>query len=80
MYSAGYLDDQSIYHSDELSTDENGDEPVLEARDGVINERDVDLEQGAVAHQEIEKCKTARSDRSQRDPYLVSGHCRSAVP
>ncbi|PLB39031.1 MFS transporter [Aspergillus candidus] len=71
VYSAGYLDDQSVYHSHD-STDENGSEPVLEARDGIVNERDVDLEQGAAAHQGLEKSKTARSDRSQRDPYLVT--------
>lgn len=79
VYSAGYLDDQAVYHSHD-STDEDGREPALEARDGIVNERDVDLEQGPAAHQELEKSKTARSDRSQRDPYLVRGHCLPTTP
>jgi hypothetical protein len=84
VYSGRHLDDQSVYHSDDDapkahavdSPAEDGDEkqgtPVLEVRGGILNERDTDLEASARDQSALEKSGTAKSDRSQRDPKLVS--------
>lgn len=80
MHSGRHLDDHSVYHSDHeedldsSSEDrEENDEPVLEVRGGVVNERDRDLETAASG---LEKSRTARSDKSRADPKLV---CRFPV-
>lgn len=77
VHSGRHLDDHSVYHSDnELDLDSSSDdpgeknEPVLEVRGGVVNERDRDLEAGAQASG-LEKSRTARSDKSRADPKLV---------
>jgi len=83
IYSGVYLDDHSIYHGDddnEASADhatprrnnENDLDVALEVRNGIVNERDLDLEanrQSPAA--EIEKTRTARSEQPP-DPKLVS--------
>jgi len=51
------------------SEDVKQDGPIREARGGIANERDVDLEEAG--QQPLEKSRTARSDTSQRDPKLV---------
>ncbi|OOF93534.1 hypothetical protein ASPCADRAFT_209487 [Aspergillus carbonarius ITEM 5010] len=75
VHSGRHLDDHSVYHSDHeedldsSSEDrEENDEPVLEVRGGVVNERDRDLETAASG---LEKSRTARSDKSRADPKLV---------
>lgn len=81
VYSAKHLNDQSVYHSDnainsddvaqsDVSSLENA-ETVQEARGGTVNERDLDLEQGQQPQAELEKSRTARSNRSRQDTKLV---------
>jgi hypothetical protein len=83
IYSGVYLDDHSVYHGDddnESSADRDSSrgnnekdlDVALEVRNGIVNERDLDLEanrQGQTA--EIEKTRTARSEQAP-DPKLVS--------
>lgn len=83
IYSGVYLDDHSVYHGDddnEASADRDSSrgnnekdlDVALEVRNGIVNERDLDLEanrQGPTA--EIEKTRTARSEQAP-DPKLVS--------
>lgn len=84
MYSGRHLDDQSVYHSDDDVPEANAVDPsaenddgkqgtpVLEVRGGIPNERDTDLEGATRDQSALEKSRTARSDRSRRDPKLVS--------
>ncbi|OQD73704.1 hypothetical protein PENDEC_c014G02379 [Penicillium decumbens] len=79
IHSARHLDDQSVYISDNnviSDDDEVSDESYLEktetvqeVRDGVVNERDVDLERNQ--QEELKKSKSARSARSRLDSKLV---------
>lgn len=79
VYSAKHLDDQSVYHSNHaINSDEPSDNassetagPVEEVRGGIINKRDVDLEKGNQPEAELEKSKSARSNRSRRDSKVV---------
>ncbi|PWY83416.1 MFS multidrug transporter [Aspergillus heteromorphus CBS 117.55] len=73
VHSGRHLDDQSVYHSDGEDDSEESDEkgePVLDVLNGVVTERDRDLEAGAASG--LEKSRTARSDRSRADPKLVT--------
>lgn len=66
--------EENVIPDRELSEfhDEKDAEPVLEERDGIVNERDVDLEPGAQRIQSnLEKSKTRGSTRSQYDSKLV---------
>jgi len=78
IHSGQHFNDQSVYHSDEYNDDdssfENTGKPdtIQEVRDGIVNERDVDLERGQSQHPELEKSRTAKSNRSRHDPKLVS--------
>lgn len=80
VYSAKHLDDQSVYHSNHaLNSVEPSDNsssetaaPVEEVRDGIVNERDVDLEKGNQPEAGLEKAKSARSNRSRRDSKVVN--------
>lgn len=84
VYSGRHLDDQSVYHSDDdvpkahaaslprEDDDEKQGSAVLEVRGGILNERDTDLEEGTRDQSALEKSRTAKSDRSRRDPKLVS--------
>lgn len=64
--------------SESLSSDEEShDGPVLENDAGIMTERDTDLEAGP--RENLEKTGTRKSQRSQRDPKLVSqaiAYCR----
>ncbi|KAH8431505.1 MFS transporter [Aspergillus melleus] len=80
IYSGRHIDDQSVYHSDDDAADyeDSGDlddakrvDSALEVREGIVTERDYDLERNAQASAGLEKSRTARSDRS-RDPTLVT--------
>lgn len=81
VYSAKHLDDQSVYHSDnainsddvaqsDVSSLENA-ETAREVRGGIVNERDLDVEQGQQPQAELEKSRTAQSNRSRQDSKLV---------
>ncbi|KAF9887939.1 hypothetical protein FE257_009461 [Aspergillus nanangensis] len=80
FYSGRHLDDNSVYHSDGsgdsvMSTSEDNEQnnPVLEVRGGIVNERDVDLEaNGQQTTAKLEKSRTGRSDRSRQDRTLVA--------
>lgn len=82
MRSGAYIDDQFHYHSHSGSEDEGTDdtelkekhsndtedvEAIPEVRDGIPDLRDTDLEAG-----KVEKVKTSRSNKSARDPDLVT--------
>ncbi|KAL4805903.1 major facilitator superfamily domain-containing protein [Aspergillus unguis] len=76
IYSGVHLDDSSVYHGaeDHRSTDSTeGDEkdlqPELEVRNGIVTERDRDLEANRQATAELEKSRTGRSEH---DPKLVT--------
>lgn len=78
VYSGRHLNDQSVYHSDDGSnygdsSPENEENPdtILEVRNGVVNERDLDLEKAGSAQPELEKTRTAKSNRSRHDQRLV---------
>ncbi|KAH1335533.1 hypothetical protein KXX35_006063 [Aspergillus fumigatus] len=83
-YLERHLDDQSVYHSDDdvpkahaaslprEDDDEKQGSAVLEVRGGILNERDTDLEEGTRDQSALEKSRTAKSDRSRRDPKLVT--------
>ncbi|KAL4960050.1 uncharacterized protein BDV14DRAFT_193269 [Aspergillus stella-maris] len=74
IYSGVHLDDHSVYHNDDdhEHSDENDEkdiEPELEVRNGIVTERDRDLETGRQgAGAEMEKSK---SSRSEQDPKLA---------
>lgn len=74
IYSGRHINDQSVYHSDENNDDEGSSirntETIQEVRNGVVNERDLDLEKSQ--NPELEKTRTAKSNKSHRDPKLVS--------
>ncbi|KAL4945091.1 hypothetical protein BDV06DRAFT_55394 [Aspergillus oleicola] len=77
IYSGVHLDDHSVYHNDDDHNHEHSDEndekdvdPELEVRNGIVTERDRDLEAGRQgAGAEMEKSK---STRSEQDPKLVT--------
>ncbi|BCS17756.1 MFS transporter [Aspergillus puulaauensis] len=83
IYSGVYLDDHSVYHGDDdngasadrdmpRGNNEKALDVALEVRNGIVNERDLDLEanrQSPAA--EIEKTRTARSEQPS-DPKLVT--------
>ena len=72
-YSGRYIDDQATYHdhhfeqddSDTDDTIEERDEPAAEVRDGIMDERDKDLEAP------LEKTTTSKSARSRKNPNIV---------
>ncbi|KAK4871168.1 hypothetical protein LT330_000405 [Penicillium expansum] len=79
VYSGRHLNDQSVYHSDDgsyhgESSIENEQKPdtIQEVRNGIVNERDLDLEKAVAAQPELEKSRTAKSSRSRHDPKLVN--------
>lgn len=78
IYSGKHLNDQSVYHSDDGSNCgesgiENDQKPdtVQEVRNGITNERDLDLEKADAAQPDLEKSRTAKSNQSRHDPKLV---------
>ncbi|CAP81116.1 hypothetical protein NUH16_008968 [Penicillium rubens] len=78
VYSGRHFNDQSVYHSDDASnygepSVENEHEPdaIQEVRNGIVNERDLDLEKADTAEPELEKSRTTKSNRSRHDPKLV---------
>jgi hypothetical protein len=77
VHSAKHLDDQSVYHSDHTTTSDEESlgaekvETIQEVRNGIVNERDVDLEKGPQESPEIQKLKSVRSTRSRQDAKLV---------
>ena len=84
VFSGQHLNDQSVYHSDNGSnydepSVENEQEPdvIQEVRNGIVNERDLDLEKARTAEPELEKSKTTKSNHSRHDPKLV---CCSMFP
>jgi hypothetical protein len=78
VYSGRHLNDQSVYHSDGEHEDEGTPDTIQEVRNGVVNERDLDLEKADPAQPELEKSRTGRSNRSRHDPKLVSGRMSSS--
>lgn len=76
VHSGRHINDQSIYHSDESNDEEEsiegGDtsDTIQEVRNGIANERDLDLEKSR--QPELEKTRTAKSNQSRHDPKLVS--------
>ncbi|KAJ5255819.1 hypothetical protein N7505_010970 [Penicillium chrysogenum] len=77
VYSGRHFNDQSVYHSDDASnygepSVENEHEPdaIQEVRNGIVNERDLDLEKADTAEPELEKSRTTKSNRSRHDPKL----------
>lgn len=82
VHSGKHLNDQSVYHSDQASDSDiqprdspsEKDSPTQEVRDGIVNERDVDLEKCQHQHPqgELEKSTTARSNRSRQDSKVVN--------
>ena len=82
-HSAACLDDHAVYHNseDSESRDEEEDdtsldatkiETVEEVRDGILNERDVDIERGQAPVEDLEKSRTLRSTKSRHGGKLVS--------
>jgi hypothetical protein len=77
VYSGRHMNDQSVYHSDDGSNDdesledEGRPDTIQEVRNGVVNERDLDLEKGDAQPPSLEKSRTARSNRSRHDSKLV---------
>ncbi|KAJ5118393.1 hypothetical protein N7526_010030 [Penicillium atrosanguineum] len=81
VHSAKHLDDNSTYHSDHnIDSDEGGDsgesytektETVQEIRNGIVNERDVDLERNQMELKKSKSARSARSARSRLDSKLV---------
>lgn len=75
IHSGRHINDQSVYHSDE-SNDEISfkglDKPdtIQEVRNGIVNERDLDLEKAQ--HPELMELRMSKSNRSRHDPKLVS--------
>ncbi|GAD99296.1 MFS multidrug transporter [Paecilomyces variotii No. 5] len=64
-------EDEDSSSSDSLSSDEEShDGPTLENDAGIMTERDTDLERGP--RENLEKTATRKSQRSQRDPKLVT--------
>ncbi|KAI2786871.1 Efflux pump vrtL [Penicillium oxalicum] len=82
-HSAACLDDHAVYHNseDSESRDEEEDdtsldatkiETVEEVRDGILNERDVDIERGQAPVEDLEKSRTLRSTKSRHGGKLVT--------
>ncbi|CEL01853.1 Putative MFS multidrug transporter [Aspergillus calidoustus] len=78
IYSGRHLDDHSVYHGEDdsigMSQDNVDEEDVnaaLEVRDGIVNERDLDLEANRAGPTDLEKSQTAGS-RPTPDPKLVT--------
>lgn len=75
IHSGRHINDQSVYHSDE-SNDEVSfkdlDQPdtIQEVRNGIVNERDLDLEKAQ--NPELVELRMSKSNRSRHDPKLVS--------
>ncbi|KAL4883964.1 major facilitator superfamily domain-containing protein [Aspergillus karnatakaensis] len=74
IYSGAHIDDHSVYRGDDDESidecDENNGNPELQVRNGIVTEKDNDLEanrQGPAA--QLEKSRTAQS---QQDPKLVT--------
>jgi hypothetical protein len=80
------MNDQSVYHSDGSNDDESTleaeerSDTIQEVRNGVVNERDLDLEKGDAQQPELEKSRTEKSNRSRHDPKLVCWQCCFARP
>jgi hypothetical protein len=78
IHSGRHFNDQSVYHSDGSNDDDPSYEntqhsdTIQEVRNGIVNERDVDLEKANSQNPELEKSRTAKSNRSRHDPKLVS--------
>lgn len=78
VHSGRHINDQSVYHSDESDDDEasfeggNTPDTTQEVRNGIVNERDLDLEKSQ--QPQLEKTRTAKSNRSRHDSKLVSFH------
>ncbi|KAJ5594644.1 uncharacterized protein N7459_000852 [Penicillium hispanicum] len=74
VYSGRYPDDNAVYHTDdaEISDDDYVSGPIEEVRNGIVTERDTDLEKGPQPGSELEKLKSTRSNRSRQDPKLVT--------
>ncbi|OGE55893.1 hypothetical protein PENARI_c003G08600 [Penicillium arizonense] len=78
VYSGRHMNDQSVYHSDGSNDDESTleaeerSDTIQEVRNGVVNERDLDLEKGDAQQPELEKSRTEKSNRSRHDPKLVT--------
>ncbi|KAL2830310.1 major facilitator superfamily domain-containing protein [Aspergillus cavernicola] len=81
IYSGRHLDDHSVYHSDQdnaladsgsTSQHHHEKDTALEARDGIVNERGLDLEANRQEPAELEKPRTAGSNQSAADPKLVT--------
>ncbi|KAL3477168.1 MFS general substrate transporter [Aspergillus californicus] len=73
IYSGRHLDDHSVYHGDDdaesmSKKDENAD-TALEVRNGMVNERDLDLEANRREPSDLEKSQTPRSET---DPKLIT--------
>ncbi|KAL2838218.1 major facilitator superfamily domain-containing protein [Aspergillus pseudodeflectus] len=78
IYSGRHLDDHSVYHGEDDSigmsqddVDEKDVNAALEVRDGIVNERDLDLEANRAGPTDLEKSQTAGS-RPTPDPKLVT--------
>lgn len=77
VHSAKHLDDQSVYHSDQAMTSDEDSldvektETIQEVRNGIVNERDVDLEKGREETPGLQKAKSSHSTRSRQDAKLV---------
>lgn len=75
VHSGRHIDDQSVYHSDRSSDEissKGADKPdtIQEVRNGILNERDLDLEKSQ--HPELTELRKSKSNRSSHDPKLVS--------
>ena len=75
IHSGRHINDQSVYHSDEGNDDDvsfegRDTDTIQEVRNGIVNERDIDLEKSQ--NPELEKIRTAKSNKSRNDPKLVS--------
>ncbi|KAJ5550609.1 hypothetical protein N7535_001447 [Penicillium sp. DV-2018c] len=66
VYSGRHLNDQSVYHSDGEHEDDGTSDTVQEVRNGVVNERDVDLEKSDPSRPELERTKTGRSSHDSK--------------
>ncbi|CAG8150910.1 unnamed protein product [Penicillium olsonii] len=75
IHSGRHINDQSVYHSDEGNDDDvsfegRDTDTIQEVRNGIVNERDIDLEKSQ--NPELEKIRTAKSNKSRNDPKLVT--------
>ncbi|KAL5339579.1 major facilitator superfamily domain-containing protein [Aspergillus crustosus] len=75
IYSGAHIDDHSVYRGDDDNDDnddideENGGNPELQVRNGIVTEKDHDLEANAQGPADLQKPKTAGSTQ---DPKLVT--------